>query len=99
MEMTMSTNQQCALWVMQALLGVVSKNFRLVSVETVSSRICIRILLEHADEEDFEEIQDFKTEFEALLPGPITYDVEVVVSEEDIKWPNPNTIVVFKRRE
>ena len=99
MEVTMSVNQQFALWVMQALLGVVSRNFRFVSVETASDRVRIRIVLEHHDEGDYEEIEDFKTEFEALLPGPIAFDVEVVESDADIEWPDPNTTVVFKRRE
>ncbi|MCA8984169.1 MAG: hypothetical protein R3C12_02390 [Planctomycetaceae bacterium] len=93
--------QRYALCLIQALLGVVSHNFRLVSITLQAERIVVRILLATHSEEDVEEIDDLKTEFEALLPGPVAFDVELAVSEEPITLepPNESTMVVFKRRE
>ena len=91
--------QHFALCLIQALLGVVSDNFRFVSITAKSQTIFVQIVLARHCDEDFEEIEDFKTEFEALLPGPTDYEVEVVVSQEPISWPNESTIVVFKKRE
>ncbi|QDT48313.1 hypothetical protein Pan258_23550 [Symmachiella dynata] len=85
----------------QALLGVVSDNFRYVSITRQAEKITIQIILATHCGEDFEEIDDLKTEFEALQPGPVDFDVEVFVSEEPIilEPPNESSIVVFKRRE
>jgi hypothetical protein len=93
--------QRYALCLIQSLLGVVSHNFRLVSITLQAERIVVRILLATHSDEDVEEIDDLKTEFEALLPGPLTFDVELAVSEEPITLepPNESTMVVFKRRE
>jgi hypothetical protein len=91
--------QQYALCLMQALLGVVSSNFRFVSITMRSQTILVKVVLENRCEDDLEEIDDCKTEFEALLPGPIEYEVEVDISTEAIQWPDQSTIVVFRRRE
>jgi hypothetical protein len=99
MPQVMSELQQYALCVVQALLGVVSSNFRFVSIAVVSQQILIRIVLQRPSEEDMEEIEDFKTEFEALFPGPTDYEVLVDVSDQPLPWPEENSIVVFKRRE
>jgi len=86
---------------MQSLLGVVSSNFRLVSISHADGVIRIKIILARHHEEDIEEIDELKTEFEALLPGSTDYEVEVVVSEEPIslKRPTASTIIVYMRRE
>lgn len=93
--------QRFALCLTQALLGVVSNNFRSVSITRQGQKIVVRIFLATHCDEDVEEIDDLKTEFEALMPGPVDFDVEVVVSEERIilEPPNESTITVFKRRE
>ncbi|MBA7474163.1 hypothetical protein ES707_09511 [subsurface metagenome] len=93
--------QQYELYLVHALLGVISSNFRLVSlVVDEYQTIVIRIILEHESEDDLEEIEDFKTEFEALLPGPTPYEVNVEISNEPIPWQDPSKIVcVFRRRE
>lgn len=99
MTQVMTELQQYALCVVQSLLGVVSRNFRLVSVAVEAQRISIRIVLEQEDDDDLEEIEDLKTEFEALQSGPIDYDVIVEVSDQPLAWPDESSIVVFKRRE
>lgn len=93
--------QRYALCLMQALLGVISNNFRSVSITRYAQRIVVRIVLAMHCDEDVEEIDDMKTEFEALMPGPIDFDIEVVISDEPIvlEPPNNSKITIFKRRE
>lgn len=93
--------QRYALCLMQTLLGVVSNNFRSVSITRRGEKIIIQIFLSMHSSEDVEEIDDLKTEFEALLAGPVDLDIEVIVSQEPIilEPPNESTMVVFKRRE
>ncbi len=73
----------------------------MVSVTRQASRITVRIVLAAPSDEDMEEIEDLKTEFEALYPGPVDYDFEVTVSDDPIilEPPSVSTIAVFKRRE
>ena len=91
--------RQYALCLVQALCGVISDNFRFVSITKRASEISIRIILQEPSDDDLDEIEDLKTEFEALLPGPTDYEITVDVSQMPIEWPSVDTIVVFKRRE
>jgi hypothetical protein len=86
---------------MHVLLGVVSDNFRLVSITRSNQTIHVQIILARHCQEDVEEIEDLKTEFEALMPGPTDFNVEIVVSQEPINLdpPTESTIAVYKRRE
>jgi len=90
-----------ALCLMQALIGVISNNFRMVSISRHVERIDVQIILSAFCDEDNEEIDDLKTEFEALYSGPIDYEIETIISQEPIilECPNASTIIVFKRRE
>ena len=81
----MSNLQQQALILMQALLGVISPNFRFVWI-VVESSITVNIILEKNCSEDLEEIEDLKSEFEALQIENIDYEFEVSISEDDIDW-------------
>lgn len=95
----MSELQQQALILMQALLGVISPNFRMIWV-TVDNSITVHIVLERENSEDQEEIEDLKAEFEALQSENIDYSFKTYISNEDIDWPSlTSTIVLYKRRE
>ncbi|GEM_PF-6754368 len=83
---------------MQALLGVISPNFRMVYISN-TQKVCITVILEKESAEDREEIQDMATEFEALQPKSIDYDIVIKVDSRDINWPDDESIVVYKRRE
>ena len=87
------------LCLMQALLGVVSPNFRRVSLSLEGDRVLITVVLEHDDADDQEEIDDLQTEFEALCPGPVDYEVDIQVSAGDLESLDDKTVVVFMRRE
>lgn len=88
-----------ALCLMQALVGVVSSNFRLVAITRKDETLQVSIILEQQNDEDIEEIEDLKTEFEALFPRQIDYEFDVRITADPIQWPDESTIVVFARRE
>tara|TARA_R110002111_G_scaffold100975_1_gene156374 strand:+ start:17903 stop:18208 length:306 start_codon:yes stop_codon:yes gene_type:complete len=93
--------QRYALCLMQGLLGVVSNKFRSVAIIRQAQRIVVRIVLATQCDEDAEEIEDLKTELEALWGGQVDFKIEVIVSQESIilEPPSESNIVVFKRRE
>lgn len=86
---------------MQALLGVVSSNFRLVEITCLDQRIVVKVVLAAQCDEDLEEIDDLVSEFEALLDRNREVVVEVVFSEGPIVLgpPSPSRLTVFRRRE
>ena len=56
----------------QAMLGLVSPALRLVTLEVAPGGIVtIRLLLEHDEPDDIEDIEDIIFEFEALQSGPV----------------------------
>lgn len=93
--------QRNALCLVQALLGAVSSNFRLVSISQRANGIVVQIVLATHSDEDIEEIDDLITEYEALQSCPEPFEFEWTVSEEPITLepPNASTIVVVRRRE
>jgi len=91
--------QQQALMLMQALLGVISPNFRIVSISDIEKSIIIRIVLEKDSIDDREEINDLTAEFEALQSHHVDFEINVEISEKELHWPDESTIVVFRRKE
>ncbi|MEH0018420.1 MAG: hypothetical protein V6Z89_02145 [Desulfobacter sp.] len=91
--------QQHAMILVQALLGVITPNFRMVSVSEISKKIVITIVLEEDSKSDRDEIDDLVSEFEVLQPKPINFDIEVEISTNELLWPNESTIVVYRRKE
>ncbi len=68
---------------LQALVGAVSRNFRRVTVQVLSSGgVWLRFLLEHEDEIDRDEIAETVFEFEALQTTGIEVRVDVIVDNE-----------------
>ncbi len=91
--------QQQALMLMQAMLGVISPNIRMISITMLADTIQIKVVLECESEEDRQELEDCQSEFEALQSEQVNYEFEVVVSNADIKWPSGPAIVIYRRRE
>ncbi len=91
--------QKQSLILMQSLLGVISNNFRMVFIENRHSNVIITIILEDENMDDFEEIEDLKSEFEALQETAIDYEFVIKITHDDLPWPDKNSIVVFRRKE
>lgn len=83
----------------QVLLGVISPNFRMVYLSKINEQIHITIILEKPNAEDFEEIEELGTEFEARQISDIDYVITTVVEKNSLAWPDISAIVVFRRRE
>jgi len=83
----------------QALLGAVSPNFRMVALAKEINEWRLIFVLASESSEDRDEIDDIAIEFEALQDCPIELKVELVVSNQPIDWPSPPTAVVYRRRE
>ena len=84
-----------------ALTGVVSDQFRKVSVHRRGDGLLLRIVLADERADDLEEIADLPTEVEALWGGPLRVDMEVTVMQDPLPSavPDETSITVFRRRE
>ncbi len=94
--------KQYVLCLMQALLGVISPNFRCVTISRRVEGFVVRIYLETHCDEDAEEIDDLGVELDALLlPERVDFDIETIVTREPLNLPlmNESFVVVFRRRE
>ena len=96
---TLDDSNRGALMLSQAMLGAVSANFRMVALTKNESSWQLKFYLEAESVEDREEIQEVAEEFEALQAIAIHYEVDIVVTKNEIKWPELPTRVVFRRRE
>jgi len=83
----------------QALLGVISPNFRMACLDREGDEWIIHFTLEREDTTDREEIDDAVTQFEALQDHAITCRAEVSVNANALDWPPPPARVVFRRRD
>lgn len=92
------TLQGQALVLMQALLGVISPNFRMVHLVKNALVFEVLIILEEESSRDRDEIDDLRSEYEALQERGIDYEFEVRVASEPTPWPSDG-IVVYRRRE
>jgi hypothetical protein len=88
-----------ALMLSQAMLGAISPNFRMVTLTSHNACWQMQFFLETEDAEDREEIQEIALEFESLQATGVRYEVQVVISNDEIKWPELPTRVVYRRRE
>lgn len=96
---TMTELQYQALALVQALIGVISPNFRMVWVG-IEDIVKINIILEAENEEDFDEIEDLRSEFEALQEKSIEYEIKTSINRGELVYPDiSKSVIVFKRRE
>ena len=83
----------------QALLGVISQNFRMVWLDYGDESWLMHFVLESDDKIDREEIDEAVTQFEALQDRAIACKADVVVDPGSLDWPSPPARVIFCRRE
>ncbi len=101
----MSTVPSLAEWnletvdVMQALLGSISPNYRMITMDHDGSQWIFTFVLEHEDVEDREEVEDFAIEWEALKDRPTSCTTVVLIEAGALAWPAPPTRVIYRRRE
>jgi hypothetical protein len=101
MERQVKQIQSDALCVVQAMLGVISSNFRMVSLKRQRYKLIIQVILEHQDEEDAEEINESISELGGLLHKNDIIEMHVSVSDQKIiMQPQSETsMTIFRRRE
>lgn len=101
--LTLDEENMITVMLMQALLGAVSANFRMVSLSLEGPIWKLQLVLESESAEDREEIIDIAGEFDGLLLSldrkDIKFEVETLVTSDLIEFPEPPTRVVFRRKE
>ncbi|WP_266160579.1 hypothetical protein [Dyella silvatica] len=84
---------------MQALLGTISPNYRMVSILYENDVWILRFVLEVQDEVDLDEINDTGAEFEAFEGSDFDYQIRVEVFSGLLMMPSYPERVVYRRRE
>lgn len=83
----------------QALLGAISDNFRMVGLSHEGGTWVLIFVLFEDNADDREEIEDVGYEFEALQEESINYVVNVLVTNAPLVWPDDPVRVVYRKRE
>ena len=68
----------------QALVGAITTNFRVVTFECTSEKICIWFLLGEEDPRDREEVEDIVAEFEAFQTSAVDVSFVIIISQEPL---------------
>ncbi|MBD9359690.1 hypothetical protein [Methylomonas fluvii] len=105
--MTLDEENKIVVMLVQALLGSVSPNFRMVSISFKNPVWKLQFVLEDDNEIDREEIEDIITDFDVFLmdiypeakAGAVKFEAETTISKEDNLQIEPGTRKVYRRRE
>jgi hypothetical protein len=84
--------------VCEALLGAISGNIRMVSLNRHMENWVLKFWLNNEIAADREQIKEVKFYFENSM-SDINSLLSIVVTEDEIPFPEPPERVVFKRRE
>ena len=83
----------------QAMIGAVSANFRMVALERADRSWRVRYWLQADDAVDREEIEDIDFEFANFMnDAPTSFEI-TIAGDEVLLLPDPPARTVFRRRE
>jgi len=86
------------LYLIQALLGVISNNMKAISVEFSGQEVTIHFFLENENPHDREEINDFGAEYEALQERSVHYEISThIVKNQKEYLELPGRVIYLKR--
>ncbi len=101
--LTLDEENMVTVMLMQALLGALSTNFRMVALSLDGPIWKLQFVLQSESTEDLEEIEDIAGEFSGLLLAlnrkDLKFEVDTLVSNDRIEFPEPPARVVFRRKE
>ncbi|OXI42012.1 hypothetical protein [Burkholderia aenigmatica] len=84
---------------MQAMLGAISPNFRMATIENEEGVWVLRFYIEEGCVEDIDEIDGIGFEFSVLHDSEFRFKQETVITKDQLTWPDSAVRVVYKRRE
>lgn len=83
---------------MQAMLGAISSNVRMITLNVRGDNCNIKFFLEFDSESDKEEADDIADELSCLIEG-YRVDADVHIISGDLAWPTSPTRPVYRRKE
>lgn len=100
----LDTKNAVTVMLVQALLGAISPNFRMISLSFAKPEWKLLFVLENESVIDLEEIEDAAAEFDGLLLGlnerDVQFSTEIIISGEPLGILDPEQWrTVYRRRE
>lgn len=95
----LTTTNKHVISLVQAMLGAISPNFRMVSLANDGAVWRLQFVLESDNTSDREEIQEIASMFESLQDSRVPYEIDVTISSKEIPVSKAPTRVVYRRRE
>lgn len=98
-DVTEGWENRVVLYLVQALLGLVSSTMRAISVEVYPSLVVIHIAAHSHSEELDEDLSDIRFELEALFEKSAPHiNTNVHVGPPDSNWPGRNFRPVYREK-
>ena len=85
--------------VVQAALGLISREMRAISVKRDSNRIDLYVAVHERNAQVDEDVEDLVFELEALQDGPIAIEASVFVGAPNADWPGSSGRRVYVAKE
>ncbi len=100
-EISLEKMNRQTLFLMQALKGSVSPNFRMVMLEYDEGMWRLIYILEHDSSYDREEIGEIKYDFLAFQETSIYCETIIEIDDGELPWPRESLTkrIVYRRRE
>lgn len=99
MDLSLERENRVVLDVVQAALGLISREMRAISVRAEQHRILLYVAVHERTAQVSEDIDDLVFELEALQEGPVTIDASVYEGEPGAAWPGSLARRVYWAKE
>ncbi|MFV2104649.1 hypothetical protein [Micromonospora sp. LOL_024] len=99
MESALVRENRLVLNVVQAALGLISREMRAISVRLDSDRITLYVAVYERSAQVGEDVNDLVFELEALQDGPIAIESLIYMGAPDVDWPGNSARRVYLAKE
>lgn len=99
MDSSLVRENQVVLDVVQAALGLISREIRAIAVRAEQDRIHLYVLVHERSTQVAEDIEDLIFELEALQEGPVAIEASVHEDESGAPWPGSRARRVYRAKE
>jgi hypothetical protein len=99
LEASLERENRLVLDVVQAALGLISREMRAISVDQDSNRINLYVAVYDRNVRVDEDVEDLVFELEALQDGPVIIESHVFVGAPNLEWPGSSGRRVYVAKE
>jgi hypothetical protein len=98
-EASLERENRLVLDVVQAALGLISREMRAISIDQDSNRINLYVAVRERNAQVDEDVEDLVFELDALQDGPVRIESHIFVGAPNLEWPGNSGRRVYVAKE